>query len=321
MKIPRHLEKEAQAFDKRILERTASGHIPDLRRVRPCSWFYNNPWRHPDYARMVFGEYLSFAVKYLRPGSSVLEVGCGPGHMSLELARAGHHVTGLEISQECVNVARKMLKTNPYRKNFGSLRYERADFLSWKPQEKYDAVVFFLSFHHFSRPANVCRRAASLLKPGGRIILVEPARDFFSPANAAAAVLIRNLLAVNGQWHEKLVLQQDRKQLAEAVAECRREYAEARDSHEKPQSPHDNDSFAADMLKAVKTCFSELKYQPGFAFLPRLVGGIRMGSRAKNLKMAGFLKAFDGFCVEAGILQPGVFMFAGRLKSGKGKRK
>ncbi|HOO71687.1 MAG TPA: class I SAM-dependent methyltransferase [Spirochaetota bacterium] len=36
----------------------------------------------------------------------VLDLGCGPGHESMRLARAGATVTGIDFSEECINIAR-----------------------------------------------------------------------------------------------------------------------------------------------------------------------------------------------------------------------
>ncbi len=43
----------------------------------------------------------------LAPGSRVLDVGCGPGRHSLELARRGHQVTGVDISAVFVDLAER----------------------------------------------------------------------------------------------------------------------------------------------------------------------------------------------------------------------
>ncbi len=39
-----------------------------------------------------------------RPGESILDVGCGTGALALPLARAGHHVTGLDFSRAMLDV-------------------------------------------------------------------------------------------------------------------------------------------------------------------------------------------------------------------------
>ena len=42
----------------------------------------------------------------LAPGASVLDVGCGPGRHSIELAERGYHVTGVDISETFIDLAR-----------------------------------------------------------------------------------------------------------------------------------------------------------------------------------------------------------------------
>ena len=100
------LAEEAAAFDRQIEERIANGHIPDLRRCGPCDWFYNNPWRRPAYVALDFGEQFELirdAIVAHAPVTvgprRVLEVGCGPGYLSLELARSGFDVTALDLCQ------------------------------------------------------------------------------------------------------------------------------------------------------------------------------------------------------------------------------
>lgn len=44
----------------------------------------------------------------LKPGMKVLDIGCGPGRHSLELARRGIHTTGIDISSGFIEVAQKV---------------------------------------------------------------------------------------------------------------------------------------------------------------------------------------------------------------------
>ena len=108
-----NLDKEADSFDQHVRERITHGMIPDLRRLQDCDWFYNNVWRRPYLMDLVFGRNLRFALKY-RAGHSLLEIGSGPGHMTLEFARAGMEVTGLELSGECIKIARRFATENPF---------------------------------------------------------------------------------------------------------------------------------------------------------------------------------------------------------------
>ena len=194
-----HLVDEARAFDERIRERMAQGHVPDLRRAEPCDWFYNNPWRRPYLTDQVFGVYLRFALEHLR-GERVLEIGCGAGHMSLELARLGYDVTGIDVSPESVRVAREAAAGSVDDDGFGALRYVVGDFLQWQTEDRFDSVCLFCSLHHFHDPEDVAERALSLLRPGGRVVVVEPDREAMTPHEATVIYLMRLLLAQGGRY-------------------------------------------------------------------------------------------------------------------------
>lgn len=311
--VPESLQGEAEAFDRRMEERVSNGLIPDLRRCQRCDWFYNNPWRHPSYVEMVFGGYLNFALAHVPPaGSHVLEVGSGLGHMSLELARHGYHVTGLDLSGYSIDVADYYRLDNSYEDGFGSLRYRLQDILNWDFSQQFDAACFFLTLHHFSPPSEVLDIVFEHLRPDGIIVVVEPARDWFSRLNATVIALIRLLLSSTEHWYEKLQLPSNELDLDRFISDIELEYREARDPTEEQQSPHDNSAYATDMIEALDARFTRLGFETTFAFVPRMVGGVRTGNEEQTLNIAGFLHLFDNYCVRRGLLQPGVFMYAGR---------
>lgn len=316
MTIPKRMEAEARSFDERTKDRVEHGMVPDLQHARPCEWFYNNPWRHPAFVDMVLGEYLRFALRHLpAPRADCLEVGSGPGHMSLELARRGYHVAGVEISAASIEVATETFQRSPKSQTFGSLRYIQSDFLSWHPDQEFDAACFFLTLHHFEEPRAVLEKVASLLRSRGTIIVIEPARDWFSIRDAAIVALIRILLSLEGRWHEQLSVPGSSEQLDQIVHAIHREYVEGRDAGEPPQSPSDNSSYASTMLEELGLVFDPVTVEHGYAFLPRIVGGVRAPSERLTLETARFLKVFDTYCVSNGLLEAGAFGYVGTLRS------
>jgi 2-polyprenyl-3-methyl-5-hydroxy-6-metoxy-1,4-benzoquinol methylase len=314
--ISDELRAEASAFDSRILERVQNGLVPDLQKAANVDWFYNNPWRRREYINMVFGDYLRFAKRHLpKSPARILEIGSGLGHMSLELARAGHRVTGLELSPESVRIAQEYYsQLNKEDRGSGSVEYVNADFQDWKTAEPFDAVCFFLTLHHFEKPDAVIDHVRRLLKPSGTIVVVEPARDLFSKRDAAVVALVRTLLTFQGNWYENRSAPKSTDDLSRYVGEIWDEYREAKESNEAEQSPHDNSTFANAMLVALRKYFDETELTHGNTLTPRLLGGVRGKSEEQALAIATFLKLFDDYSTREGILEPGVIYFAGRLK-------
>jgi SAM-dependent methyltransferase len=106
------------------------------------------------------------------PGARVLEVGCGPGHLSNRLARRnGLEVTGLDLDPAMVERAR----ANADRPGNGDQR--RPSFLVGDaaslafPDGSFDLVISTLSMHHWADPAAGLAEIGRVLRPGGRALI------------------------------------------------------------------------------------------------------------------------------------------------------
>jgi SAM-dependent methyltransferase len=312
------LEEEAQAFNARISERVAAGFIPDLRRAVKCDYFYKSFWRDPHFIDLYLGkinrEYLELLHKYCGTGKSILDVGCGAGYMSLELARNGYHVDAIDISDRCIEEARAVLASNPYQEGFGSLRYHVMPLQ--EASGGYDVVLFSVSLHHMTDLDGALLKARELLKPGGHLLCYEPCHDRWQMADAAQVMLIRGLLALTGHWHDRDELPKDlgdEAGLSTLTRDIHEEYFHERDKSEGGQSPHDNESSGAEMLAALRSQFDELETRAGHSFIYRLLGGIR-GSDSEISQLADFIAAYDRLAVRDGFMNPNGFYFIGRAR-------
>jgi SAM-dependent methyltransferase len=104
----------------------------------------------------------------LRPGARVLDVPCGFGRHSAELARRGYAAVGVDLSPVMLAAARRR-----YREG-NQLRFIQKDMRRLLYRAEFDAVVcLFTSFGYFTERENVAtlRRMAHALKPGGRLLL------------------------------------------------------------------------------------------------------------------------------------------------------
>jgi 2-polyprenyl-3-methyl-5-hydroxy-6-metoxy-1,4-benzoquinol methylase len=309
------LELEAQSFDEQIRERLSQGHIPDLRRTENCDWFRNNIWRRPYLVDMLIGRVVRFFLSHMsRERGRVLEVGCGPGFVSLELARAGYRVVGLDVSSAALEVAERLARENPFNENWGEAVYVRADFLQWSAtnQEKFDAIIFFGSLHHFQEPASVLDHALTHLAPGGRVMAYEPARDWWSEGDAAVLGFVRVLLSATGHWHEDLSVPRNVADFSSLVKDCLDEVQEAVPKDEELQSPMDNSSGGTEMLSALRERFTEIAYEEDTLLFDRVSAGIRFKDDNQARRLAEFIHAFELFALEKKLLNPGGFMFVGQ---------
>ncbi|WP_158600022.1 class I SAM-dependent methyltransferase [Azospirillum cavernae] len=237
-----NLAAEAAAFDQRIQERVAAGFVPDLRRMAPCDYFYKSFWRDPHFANLFVGwsvdRYLQLLSDRCGPGQRILDVGCGPGYVSLELARAGHHVTGIDISEANIDIARQTLAQNPWHEGFGSLDYQITPLHAVKGC--WDVVLFSVSLHHMPDVAAAVAHAHTLVRPSGWLLTWEPCHDRFTERDAATVALVRTLLALTGHWYEPADIANltDENSLAAHVRDVWSEYVFERDPSEPDgQSP------------------------------------------------------------------------------------
>lgn len=313
---------EAAAFDGQIEERVAAGHIPDLRRVEECRYFYNNSWRHPDYVQLDFVEKFDFVHRALREHTGrqsvpkVLEVGCGPGHISLELARNQFDVTGIDLSRACVDTARRFAEEDPWREARGPLNYLCGDFFDEGQLggNTFDAVVFVGALHHFADQERVGKRVAALLKEYGIIVVLEPTRDRMIRGNAAFIHLVRLLLSQGGGYFKRLSIPEN---IEKQSAEIERIYSEMRYESESGgnlQSVNDNEAGFREMNQMLQENFHQLHFQDRYAFFHELIGGLRF-EQPVNKRLARYLRDMDAELCRLGVLQPTEFFYVGRQKS------
>ncbi|MBI1335481.1 MAG: methyltransferase domain-containing protein [Phycisphaera sp.] len=107
-------------------------------------------------------------------GQKLLELGCGMGVASCVFAKVGYHVTGVDISDGNLEVARNLAQANGLIKSctFARSACETLDF----PDASFDVVTGIDILHHTDVP-RVLREVHRVLKPGGVAIFKEPLGD------------------------------------------------------------------------------------------------------------------------------------------------
>jgi ubiquinone/menaquinone biosynthesis C-methylase UbiE len=110
-------------------------------------------------------------------GSAVLEVGCGTGQLTRDLARLGFDLTAIDIGPAMVAMARRALADAPV--SFRTCSFE--DFAA--ADSSFDLIVSATAFHWID-PEVRFSKSARLLRPGGWLALLATAERYDDPLNA-----------------------------------------------------------------------------------------------------------------------------------------
>lgn len=129
----------------------------------------------------------------LKPGLRVLDLGCGPGFTSCELARAvgpEGQVTGLDASPALIAAA-EQAKASEQTAN---VSFVQGDVYALDlPADGFDFVHARFLFQHLKDPAQALRNVRRVLKPGGALCILDIDDNWtsFAPASAAFVKFVR----------------------------------------------------------------------------------------------------------------------------------
>jgi SAM-dependent methyltransferase len=149
--LPEPVASQGQPPDQRERLRLSFDSVADsYHRVRP------------DYPDELFEELVRAAE--LRPGSTLLEIGCATGKATLPLARRGFRITCVELGSGLAAAARRNLSA------YQSVEVVEDAFEQWRPPtgRLFDLVYAATSWHWID-PRTRCALAWRVLRPSGHI--------------------------------------------------------------------------------------------------------------------------------------------------------
>lgn len=106
----------------------------------------------------------SSLLKVLREGMSVLDVGCGSGAITVDIAQRTHgKVVGIDLSEHLIALAQTNFAHIP------NLSFEVANINDYVSEEPFDIVIAARTLQWVTNPTEVVSKMVGLLKTGGKI--------------------------------------------------------------------------------------------------------------------------------------------------------
>ncbi len=130
-------------------------------------------WWDPDSELKTLHDINPLRVEYIDTraklaGKRVLDVGCGGGILAEAMAQHGAVVTGIDMAEDALNVARLHLLESGIKVDY--LLGTAEQFAAEHPAA-FDVVTCMELLEHVPDPASVVRACATLVKPGGQVFL------------------------------------------------------------------------------------------------------------------------------------------------------
>ncbi len=124
------------------------------------------------YAVRDSGDVLTEQVEFAKPQPSdlLLDVACGPGKYVLALAPRVRFARGIDLTPEMLRQAREFRRERGIANTFFDCG--DADQLPY-PDRSFDLVTCQYAFHHMQKPAAALAEMLRVLKPAGRIVVMD----------------------------------------------------------------------------------------------------------------------------------------------------
>lgn len=114
----------------------------------------------------------AFFLPHIKSGMSLIDCGCGPGTITIDLAGfvTPGHVVGVDFEENQINIAKK----NALERRVPNVQFEVGDIYKLPfPDNTFDAAFAHTIFQHLEDPVKAAIEIHRVLKPGGIIGLRE----------------------------------------------------------------------------------------------------------------------------------------------------
>ena len=97
-----------------------------------------------------------------QPGERILDLGCGTGQLTAQIAESGAEVVGMDKSPQMIAEARRL---------YPQLQFQQADAHDYETSVPFDAVFSNAALHWMTEPNRVVGCIARALKQNGRLVV------------------------------------------------------------------------------------------------------------------------------------------------------
>jgi ubiquinone/menaquinone biosynthesis C-methylase UbiE len=101
----------------------------------------------------------------IRPGQKILDFGCGHGALSIQAARYGSDITGIDTNANRIDFAKRAAADFPHLAS--ALHFHSTPVHALDGQNRFDAILSKDTFEHVENPAAILAEFHRLLRPGG----------------------------------------------------------------------------------------------------------------------------------------------------------
>ncbi len=275
-----------------------SNFVADLQRLREWPSMEGSLWRRVAFVKLTLAEISRLLVGSISGTRlKILDVGCGTGFISLELARRGHDVLGLDRSEKMVEIAKRT--KNTFYSESGKLEYEVADFERWpRSAATFDVVLFSRVLHDLSNPEDALTKAHRLLRPRGKLICLEYAYDMIDRKAAEWLYQTRKSLELLG-WYSSPHLPDDP---GKGIDHIMRESASERKTH--------INTFE-EMIRPLKRLFRQLTLSWHPYYFWDILSDIRIPNPRVEERFAQMLKTIEEYLLKTNEIRSVLFLYKG----------
>lgn len=111
--------------------------------------------------------------KYIRKNKKILDVGCGSGTLSLNLASKGNKVLGIDISGKAIAACRESARII----GLNNAEFKRMDFPNDIPKAKFDYIICCEVIEHLKNDELALEKIFSVLNKNGIAIISTPSEN------------------------------------------------------------------------------------------------------------------------------------------------